>query len=224
MAAFKASARSLDQGIGAVLDALHDLDIVDNTLVLCTTDHGIAFPGAKATLFDRGIGVMQLLTRGPAQNPPVEGDRCPVSHLDVYPAPSAKACPASSTSLPCRASSPYRRWSAPATPSACTRLSSTKNHSPRRATCHRAATRHPQRWNTSEGSTIKLPPILANCDDSESKDVLVEAGWGEQLVPEAAVHDLSALDPAEGTNLIAELQPMARLAKSCELARAGPDA
>ena len=54
MAAFKASARSLDQGIGAVLHALHDFGLVENTLVLCTTDHGIAFPGAKATLFDRG--------------------------------------------------------------------------------------------------------------------------------------------------------------------------
>src|SRR3954451_17577277 len=64
MAAFKASARSLDQGIGAVLHALHDHDLVDDTLVICTTDHGIAFPGAKATLYDRGIGVMMIM-RGP---------------------------------------------------------------------------------------------------------------------------------------------------------------
>ena len=64
MAAFKASARSLDQGIGAVLHALHDFGLVENTLVICTTDHGVAFPGAKATLFDRGIGVMMIM-RGP---------------------------------------------------------------------------------------------------------------------------------------------------------------
>ena len=68
MAAFKASARSLDQGIGAVLHALHDFGLVENTLVLCTTDHGIAFPGAKATLFDRGTGVMMIM-RGPAASP-----------------------------------------------------------------------------------------------------------------------------------------------------------
>ena len=60
IAAYKASARSLDQGVGTVLDAIAD----DNTLVILTTDHGLAFPGAKATLTDRGIGVM-LIVRGP---------------------------------------------------------------------------------------------------------------------------------------------------------------
>ena len=56
MASFKASARSLDQGIGTVLEALEETGLVDNTLVIMTTDHGLVFPGAKATLFDRGVG------------------------------------------------------------------------------------------------------------------------------------------------------------------------
>jgi N-sulfoglucosamine sulfohydrolase len=64
MASYKASARSLDQGVGAVLNALDDHDIADDTLVILTTDHGLAFPGAKATLSDRGIGVL-LIMRGP---------------------------------------------------------------------------------------------------------------------------------------------------------------
>ena len=64
MASYKASARSLDQGVGAVLNALDEHDLADDTLVILTTDHGLAFPGAKATLSDRGIGVL-LIMRGP---------------------------------------------------------------------------------------------------------------------------------------------------------------
>ena len=63
MAAFKASARSLDQGIGAVLNELHRAGLADDTLIVCTTDHGLAFPRAKATLFDRGTGVMLIDAR-----------------------------------------------------------------------------------------------------------------------------------------------------------------
>ena len=48
MAAFKASARSLDQGVGAVLNgAAERRASSDRTLVVCTTDHGLAFPGSE---------------------------------------------------------------------------------------------------------------------------------------------------------------------------------
>ena len=63
---FKASARSLDQGVGAVLHALDEPGLADDTLVILTTDHGLPFPGAKATLTDRGLGVM-LIMRGPGR-------------------------------------------------------------------------------------------------------------------------------------------------------------
>ena len=66
MASYKASARSLDQGVGTVLNALDEHDLADDTLVILTTDHGLAFPGAKGTLYDRGIGVL-LIMRGPGR-------------------------------------------------------------------------------------------------------------------------------------------------------------
>ena len=47
MAAFNASARSLDAGIGAVLDEIDALGLRDDTLVICTTDHGLAVPRAR---------------------------------------------------------------------------------------------------------------------------------------------------------------------------------
>ena len=44
MAGHHASARVMDQGIGQVIDALERKGLLDNTLVISTTDHGIAFP------------------------------------------------------------------------------------------------------------------------------------------------------------------------------------
>src|SRR3954451_12236511 len=64
VAGFKASARSLDHGVGLVLNALDSSGMADDTIVIFTTDHGMPFPGAKATLYDRGLGVM-LILRGP---------------------------------------------------------------------------------------------------------------------------------------------------------------
>lgn len=84
VAGFKTSARRFDHGVGAVLRGIHELGLADETLVICTTDHGIAFPGAKATLYDRGIGVM-LVVRGPGGFDGGKVIDATVSHLDVFP-------------------------------------------------------------------------------------------------------------------------------------------
>src|SRR4029078_6405683 len=80
MAAYKASARALDQGVGTVLDAIED----ENTLVIFTTHHGLAVPGAKATLPDRGIGVL-LIVRGPGGFTGGRVSDALVSQVDVFP-------------------------------------------------------------------------------------------------------------------------------------------
>ncbi len=56
--------RRVDNSVGEILDALQKHGWAENTLIIYTTDHGIAFPGAKATLFDPGIEIA-LLARGP---------------------------------------------------------------------------------------------------------------------------------------------------------------
>src|SRR6201999_4596199 len=43
-------------------------------------------------------------------------------------------------------------------------------------------------------------PVLANCDDSASKEIWLEAGWGERTVPRERLYDL-ILDPEEVENL-----------------------
>ena len=84
MAAFKASARSLDQGVGAVLHGLDEAGLADDTIVVLTTDHGLPFPGAKGTLTDRGLGVM-LIIRGPGGFYGGHVTDALTSHVDIYP-------------------------------------------------------------------------------------------------------------------------------------------
>src|SRR5262249_35133417 len=52
-------------------------------LVICTTDHGIAFPGMKCNLTDHGTGVL-LILRGPGLPAGAVVDAM-VTHLDVFP-------------------------------------------------------------------------------------------------------------------------------------------
>ena len=54
----------VDEKVGDILEVLEETGLENNTLLIFTTDHGIAFPGAKATLFDPGIEIA-LLMRGP---------------------------------------------------------------------------------------------------------------------------------------------------------------
>ena len=43
-------------------------------------------------------------------------------------------------------------------------------------------------------------PVLSNCDDSATKQLWVEHGWGEQVVPEEQLYDL-IFDPNEAASL-----------------------
>jgi N-sulfoglucosamine sulfohydrolase len=196
MASFKASARSLDQGIGAVLHALHDFDLVEDTLVICTTDHGIAFPGAKATLFDRGIGVM-MIVRGPHGFTGGKVVDAPVSHLDVFPTLCELAGVEEPPWLQGTSLMPLVRGEAESVRDAAfAEVTYHAAYEPQRAV-------RTDRWKYIRRFDDYPHPVLANCDDSASKSVLIEAGWGEQVVPREQLYDL-VLDPSEGHNLARE--------------------
>ncbi|MBI2302384.1 MAG: sulfatase, partial [Armatimonadetes bacterium] len=61
---FNLDLAKVDECVGAILDALERAGLVENTLVVFTTDHGVAFPGAKGTLMEPGIGIGGVM-RGP---------------------------------------------------------------------------------------------------------------------------------------------------------------
>ena len=64
VADLNAQVEKVDQAIGAILAALDRLGLAERTLFVYTTDHGLPFPHAKATLFDPGVTI-SLLARGP---------------------------------------------------------------------------------------------------------------------------------------------------------------
>lgn len=54
-AAFHGSLKALDRAIGRIDQTLQETGLGENTILLYTTDHGIAFPRAKGTLLDAGL-------------------------------------------------------------------------------------------------------------------------------------------------------------------------
>ncbi|MCW3029887.1 MAG: sulfatase, partial [Solirubrobacterales bacterium] len=194
VAAFKASARSLDHGVGVVLNELDSGRLSENTIVIFTTDHGMPFPGAKATLYDRGLGVM-LILRGPE---PFGGGRVHdglVSHIDLYPTLCEHLEIERPPFLQGVSLMPLLRgerdqvreeifagstWHAAYEPQRAVR---TRRH------------KYIRRWGE------RRTPVLANTDDGPSKDLLLAAGWGEREIATEQLYDL-VFDPNEANNLI----------------------
>jgi arylsulfatase A-like enzyme len=175
MAAFKQSARRLDQGIGTVLDALWTRGIQENTVIVCTTDHGLAFPGAKATLTDRGIGVM-LIVRGPGFGGGRVFDEL-VSQVDLYPT----FCEIAGVETP---DFVQGRSLLPLVGSDRTgereeifaELTYHVAYEPQRAV-------RTDRFKYIRRFGDDLRPVLANVDDGATKDALLARGWGQEPTP-----------------------------------------
>ena len=60
LAWFQGSIRNWDAGLGRILSIL-DSNLATNTLLIVTTDHGIPYPRAKASLYDAGLEIMLLM-------------------------------------------------------------------------------------------------------------------------------------------------------------------
>jgi arylsulfatase A-like enzyme len=195
MASFKASARSLDQGVGTVLNALHEHELVDDTLVIMTTDHGLAFPESKATMYDRGIGVL-LLIRGPGGFSGGRVHDALVSQLDIFPT----ICDVAGIDPPA--------WLEGTSLLPLVNGDVDELHQEIFAELTFHAAYEPQRAvRTARYKFVRrfddLHPgrVLPNLDDGFTKDVLLESGWAEIDPPVEALYDLT-LDPTEGTNRI----------------------
>ena len=57
MAKFYSALKEVDNAIGKILISLDERSLLNNTLIIATTDHGIAWPGMKCNLNDHGTGI-----------------------------------------------------------------------------------------------------------------------------------------------------------------------
>jgi N-sulfoglucosamine sulfohydrolase len=199
MADFKASARVLDGAIGQILDALDRLNLAQRTLVILTTDHGIAFPQMKCNLTDHGTGVL-LILRGPESTPSLRGGTAvdaQVTHLDVFPTVCDVAGIPHPDWLQGRSLLPLLRDEVHRLHDAVFgEVNYHVPYEPQRSV-------RTERWKYIRRYDHFGKPLLANCDDGPSKDVWLRAGWSDQDTAPEQLYDL-LFDPQERQNLIPE--------------------
>jgi arylsulfatase A-like enzyme len=186
--------RHVDDAVGTILKALEDARLRENTLVVFTTDHGLPFPRAKGTLHDAGIGVALILF-GPGEFSGGKIIDAQVSQIDFLP-----------TILPLAGVSvPARMQGTSLAPFAEGKPATRRDEIFSELTYHAAY--DPMRCvRTSRYKYIRYFEhrprlVLANIDDSPTKDRLIELGLAEGKSPQECLYDLAA-DPQELENLI----------------------
>ena len=193
MAEYIDAARTLDKKMGVVFDALEENGLAENTLVICTTDHGLAFPRMKCHLSDHGIGIM-LIARGPggfSGGQVVDGL---VSQIDLFPTICELAGIEAPAWLQGNSVLPLVRGEAEDVRDAI--FAEVNYHccyEPQRAI-------RTKRWKYIRRYDDAEKWALPNCDDSMSKTFMLEHGWDDQPVESERLYDV-VFDSSEAHNL-----------------------
>ncbi len=195
MAAYATMARNLDDHYGRILQALAKQGLAESTLVIITTDHGLAFPLMKCNLTDHGMGVL-LMLRGPGFRGGREVNGL-VSQIDLYPTlcdyleiPRPDWLEGQSL-LPLVDGSQNE-----VNEEIFSEVTYHAAHEPKRAV------RTPRYKYIRRYDKEDTPP-MANIDSSESKDVMLAFGLRERQVEKVQLYDL-IWDPHEMHNLASD--------------------
>ena len=84
LAQYYQSCSRIDQGVARLVEILQDAGLDDKTLIVFTSDHGMAFAGAKTTVYEGGLHV-PLVVRDPYQSRRGGESMALVSHVDITP-------------------------------------------------------------------------------------------------------------------------------------------
>jgi arylsulfatase A-like enzyme len=193
IARYRESARHLDFALGTIMKALESNGVLANTLVICTTDHGLAFPNMKCNVTDHGTGVL-LILRGPGITGGSVSDAL-ISQIDLFPT----LCD-------------YLEIERPTWLTGNSLLPAIAGHTDQvnnavfaEVTYHAAY--EPQRAiRTTEWTYIRrfgerILPVLPNCDDGESRDYLIDHGWADRPIPAEQLYN-NILDPMQQHNVV----------------------
>jgi arylsulfatase A-like enzyme len=196
MADFNTMAHHYDSGIGKILDCLDKNGLSENTLVIITTDHGIAFPRAKCNLQDSGIGVL-LMMRGPGG---FEGGKVIdslVSHVDLFPTICDVAGIEKPGRLQGKSLMPLIKGEAKAVrDEVFAEVNFHAAYEPLR--CVRT-----ERFKYIRRLLKRGKAVMPNCDNGYSKTLWVDNGWPDKGLVQEELYDL-IFDPNEANNLINE--------------------
>jgi N-sulfoglucosamine sulfohydrolase len=194
MADYIESARTLDEKMGIVLAALRRNGLEDNTLVICTTDHGIAFPTMKCNLYDAGTGIF-LIMRGPKGFSGGKTINSMVCVIDIFPT----ICDLLSIEKPA--------WldGTSVMPLICNEKEEIREEVFCQVNYHasyepiRAIRTKKYKYIRRFGD--KKTPVLPNCDDGLSKKFWLDNGWKDKIMPAEELYELD-FDPNERNNLV----------------------
>lgn len=193
MADFVVCAQRLDTDIGTVLAALDKSGHAQNTLVIYTTDHGLAFPGMKCSLTDHGTKVA-LIMRGAGFEGGSVVDGL-VSHLDVFPTLCDYLDASPPNHLQGHSFLPLVQGETDEIRDAVhAEVNLHAAYEPKRMV-------RTKRYKYIRRFDGRSTPVLPNCDDSPSKTLWLEHGWAERLLAEEQLYDL-IFDPNETHNLV----------------------
>ena len=202
-AAYMSSVSTFDQMLGRVIAAIDNNGLAEETLIIATTDHGIAFPGMKCRLTDHGLGVM-LMLRGPGGFEGGKVSDAMTTHLDLFPTVCEVlnlAAPAKleGRSLCALAEDPEQQLHE----AIFAEVNVHAAYEPMR--CVRT-----ERWKYIRHFEPRDFVVLANCDNGDSKAYLCDHEWATHPPAKEELYDLF-LDPMEGCNLVGEAEYAERL-------------
>jgi arylsulfatase A-like enzyme len=192
---FRVAVNLLDECIGQLLSAIKVTGLAENTIVIVTTDHGLASPFMKCNLTGHGTGVM-LMIRGPEGFTGGKVTDSPVSHVDIFPT----ICDVAGITAP--------EWL-----EGISLLPLINEGKPVRDAVYSEVNWHgypeimrsvrTERYNYIRRFSQFIPP-LGNCDSSVSRTLLANCDWQRRSQSTEELYDLM-FDPNEACNRAKEL-------------------